>query len=537
MSDDPVAPEARWRAVVSVLGVAVVAAVVFAPAIGHGFVNFDDRSYVVDNDVVRRGLHLDGVRWAFTTWTLSNYHPLTWLAHMLDVTLWGVTPAGHHAVSVGWHAVNAALVVILMHRLSGQRGLAIGVALLWALHPLRVESVAWISERKDLLSGFFFLVCLLAWIEGRRRRRDALLVIALVAFVLGLLAKSMLVTVPPLLVVLEVLVLSREAPPSRAARGLLALAFVVTVGFAVLTTQTQSDAMMPIPLLDRVAGAPVNLWRYVTMTAWPTDLAAIYPVERGGPSAFAVVVAVAGLVLVSGVALAVRGRSALVLAGWLWFLGMLVPVSGVIQVGRAAVADRYTYLPHLGLFLAVGVGLDLARRRRPAVVHWRVAPVVLVILAVACVPATIDQISIWRDSRTLFTATTTRAPGSAFAHDALAGELLEDGERDAAFIEARTAVTLAPDVPRYQERLARILIFRGDLDEADRVLRAVLARHPDHASSRFTWSALLRQQGRLDEALAALRQAAVDAAATGDVAFAARLNRILASQPSEALPR
>lgn len=519
---------AGWRSAALVCVVGIVVAAVFLPAVGHGFVNFDDRSYLVDNQVVLRGLHLDGLKWAFTTWMLSNYHPLTWLAHMLDVTLWGVEPAGHHASSVVLHAVNAGLVVCLMNRLTGRWSLAVSVALLWALHPLRVESVAWISERKDLLSGFFFLACLLTWIEGRRRHRDALLTISIVLFILGLLAKSMLVTIPPLLVLLEALVLSRETPLSRVGRALVPLAFVITVGFSVLTTQTQSAAIMPLPLFDRLAGAPVNLWRYVKMTAWPSELAAIYPVDKDGPSVRDVLVAIAGLLLLTSAAVKLRRRSTLVLCGWLWFLGMLVPVSGVIQVGRAAVADRYTYLPHLGFFLAVGVALALLQSRR--------APLFMAIFATASVPATVDQISIWRDSRTLFEATTKRAPGSAFAHDALAGELLEAGEIEDALVRAREAVALSSGVPRYQERLARILIFRGKIDEADRVLRTVLQQHPSHARSRFTWSTLLRQQGRHEEALAALRQASVDAAATGDAALASRLNVILASLPQGPVP-
>ncbi|MBM4280875.1 MAG: hypothetical protein FJ137_08965 [Deltaproteobacteria bacterium] len=518
---DPSARDSHVRRVA--IAAFVVTAVVFAPAVRNEFVNYDDHAYVVENAEVLQGLGLRGVRWAFTTVTLSNYHPVTWLAHMLDVTCFGTNAAAHHAVSVFWHALNAALAVLVVVALTGRVKIAAATTALFALHPLRVESVAWVSERKDLLSGFFFLVCLLAYVRHRRTGVASWWGVAFVACALGLLAKPMLVTVPPLLVLLDVVVLGEGAPVDRARAALWRCLpfFLLSFVFVVLTLQTQADAMMDVatfPLATRLQNAPVNLARYLALTVWPDPLAAIYPVRPTGAPATLVIVALLVLGAVTALAARRARREPLLLLGWLWFVGMLVPVLGLFQAGRAAVADRYTYLPHLGLFLAVAVLAASVAARGPVVLAWA---------SLAFVPRTLEQIAVWQDTRTLFAHSVRHEPESPFAQDALAGELLADGDVPAAVDHARVAVALAPDVPRYRERLGQGLAVAGQVGEAEQVLRGVLATHPDHASARFLLSSLLHQTQRDPEATAQLQRAHADAEAAGDAALLRRIRPIL----------
>lgn len=500
----------------------IVTVAVFAPAVHNDFVNYDDHAYVLKNPHVRAGLCADGLVWAFTTTSMSNYHPLTWLSHMLDVSLFGLDPAAHHAVSVFWHGTNAALAFLLMLRLCRRLDVAAAVALCFALHPLRVESVAWISERKDLLSAFFFLLCLHFFVSWHRDGGRLFWWLSWLACLIGLLCKPMIVTVAPLLVVLELLVLS-DAPrvdSLRLAALRLLPFFLLSVAFSVLTVHTQSDALMDsdrYPLVDRVAAAAVNLCRYLQLTIWPRGLAAVHPLLPGGYPATQVLCACVVLVVVTGIVVVARRRQPLMLAGWLWFVGMLVPVLGLLQAGRAAIAERYSYLPHLGLFLALAVAARAAHPR---------GTIVLMVLCAGVVPATEDAIRMWRDSRTLFAASLESEPKSAFAHDALAGALLEASEREAAIRHARTAVELASDVPQYTERLAQALAVSGKNVEAEALLRGVLARHPDRGSARFALSALLHQDGREDEARAELRRALEDAEAALDEELIRRIRPI-----------
>lgn len=494
---------ARWqeRPVTIAAIVAVVTFIVFLPALGNDFVRYDDPAYVFENRVVQSGLSLEAVRWSFTTLSMSNWHPLTWLSYLIDSSLFGIEPLGFHATNVLLHAMCAALVVLVVSSLTGDALIAAAVALLFALHPLRVESVAWISERKDVLSGVFFLLTLLWYVKAVRTSSRAWHGFALVAFAAGLMAKAMIVTVPPLLLVIDVCFLQRR----DIGRALLEkVPYAVLAGVvSVLTVIAQEEAIVDVDrhgLGARVSNAVVSIARYLAMTAWPVDLNVGHRIPNEGWSTLAVFASAALVVALTAAfaAMALRWRDARALGGWLWFLGMLVPVLGLVQVGGAAMAERYTYLPHIGLLLALALALALAVPRVARAPLGVVATFgVALALALACVPRTIDQIGVWSSTRTLFAHAVTVTPDHAWMRMYLAGALIHesDDEADArlAVSEGATAIRLRPDDPALLAHFGLLLAKAGQREEAERALRAVLEVEPENAIARAELERIARE--------------------------------------------
>ena len=357
----------------------LVTAVVFGRALGLPFVSIDDPEYVTANPALRDGLHVATVRWALTTGHAANWHPLTWLSHALDVELFGLAPAGPHAVNVALHCASALLLLLLLRRLTGSLWRSALAAGLFALHPLRVESVAWVSERKDVLSTALWLGTMLAWaghVRAPSRRRLAL---AIGLYALGLMAKPMLVTLPFALLLLDAWPL-RRLPARQPARdrdlvlekwplfALSAAASVVT--FLVQRGVGAVRPLSAIPLAERLANGALAVWAYLGKWLWPVGLAVFYPLPERPVGLVPVAAALAGIALVSAAAWRWRARAPHLLVGWLWYLGTLVPVIGLVQVGHQAMADRYTYVPSIGLALAVVWSLPdvgaLGRRGRLA---------------------------------------------------------------------------------------------------------------------------------------------------------------------------
>ncbi|HSN92229.1 MAG TPA: glycosyltransferase family 39 protein, partial [Anaeromyxobacteraceae bacterium] len=378
----PEAPGAGWPAwagpsrwppgrarLLGALALAAGTLLLYAPVAGFEFVHLDDNRYVIDNPRVRGGISWDGVLWAFTTLHASNWHPLTWLSHMLDVELFGVRAGPHHLVNALLHAVDAALLFLALSRMTGARGRSLLVAALFAVHPLHVESVAWVAERKDVLSTLFGLLALLAYARHAERPRAGTYLAVVLAFAASLLSKPMWVTFPFLLLVLDFWPLRRMAGSGPADGGdalarpvlplrrllleklpLLALSAASSTVTVVAQGRGGSLAGLELPVPVRLANAAVSYVGYVRMTLWPADLAVFYPFREVG--AWEAIGAAA--LLAAATALAIRRARAFpeLAVGWLWFAGTLVPVVGVVQVGSQALADRYAYLPSAGLFLA-----------------------------------------------------------------------------------------------------------------------------------------------------------------------------------------
>ena len=445
---------------------------VYAQTAGHGFVNYDDPSYVSANSQVARGLSLDGFAWAFSSGHMSSWSPLTWLSHMLDVQLFGLDPGAHHMVSVALHAATSVLLFLVLSRMTGDRWRSAFVAALFALHPLRVESVAWVSARKDVLSGLFFVLSLGAWTRWVERPRASAYLLALGLFALGLLAKPMLVTLPFVLLLLDVW------PLRRGARGVRALVseklpfFVLAAASSLVTYAVQESGgavrtFDAVPLGVRLANLPVSYATYLVKTIWPTELTVFHPLPPMQPAW-----RVAGsLLLLGAISVAalrdVRRRPALAV-GWLWFIGMLVPVSGLVQVGGQAWAERYSYLPSIGLGVAAAWSVpSLAPRAL-----WPVRALAVGALSVAAL-LSFRQVGVWRDSISLWTH----------------------------------ALAVSPENYLAQSKLATLAIAAGRPDEAIARLELALHTNPAHAASHVTLAAALEQVGRADEARAHLERA------------------------------
>ena len=444
---------------------AFVTLVVFLPTGRFNFLNYDDTDYVTNNTFVKHGFTGAGLREAFTTFHASNWHPLTWLSHMTDCALFGLNPGAHHFVNVLFHAANAALLFILLLRLTEKLWPSALVAALFAWHPLHVESAAWISERKDVLSTFFALLTLLAYARFAKENSRRAYWLALLFFALGLLAKPMLVTLPFLLLLLDFWPLKRF--PLSAFRFPLLLEkipfFVLTAASCLVTFIAQKNGEAVVSLANvslryRLENAPVAATKYLVNFFCPYHLSPIYPMP-GNFSGVEVALAVSALALISLAAWRWRNSRPYFLVGWLWFLGTLVPVIGLVQVGGAAMADRYTYIPSIGFFIAlIFLAVDL-------LAEFQVPKTVVAIGAgtalAACIFATEFQLQFWRDSETLFRRAIAVTQNNDIALVNLGSALESENRFDEALAVDRQAEKIEPGRYQLHNNLGNILSRLG----------------------------------------------------------------------------
>jgi protein O-mannosyl-transferase len=389
-------------------------ALVFGQTVGHEFINYDDQQYVYENPQVEGGLTLRGIAWAFTTSHASNWHPLTWLSHMVDCQLYGLHAGGHHLTNILLHAAAAILLFLVLWRMTGDLWPSAFVAAVFAVHPLRAESVAWVAERKDVLSGLFFLLILWAYVSYARHPFSPIRYLTVVVlFALGLMAKPMLVTLPFLLLLLDYWPLGRIGLPAAGGGSfpfprrvvvekIPLLALAIASCMATFLVQVKAVvALDAIPISSRIANALVSYVAYMGNFFYPMGLAVFYPLPASGLPIWKVVGSTLALTGVSVAAQAWRRRFPYLFVGWFWYLGMFVPVIGLVQVGSHSMADRYTYLPQIGLCLAVTWGVTqiaVSRHYRRWVCGVASVLAVLVLMGIAW-----RQTSYWRDSETLFT--------------------------------------------------------------------------------------------------------------------------------------
>jgi tetratricopeptide (TPR) repeat protein len=512
--------QARW------VCLALIAAnlIVYASVRHHDFVNFDDDDYVTTNAVVLRGLTWHGVSWAFTTGYADNWHPLTWLSHMLDVQLYGLDPGAHHLTNLLFHIANTLLLFGLLHRMTVALGRSAFVAGLFAVHPLHVESVAWVAERKDVLSTLFWMLTLWAYVEyvkrpGPRRsdlRRSAVLGYSavLLFFALGLMAKPMLVTLPFVLLLLDFWPLGRVgASPSGATIGrllweklpLLALAALSSiVAFVVHRRGGAVISLGVTPLILRVENALISYVAYIGKMLWPARLAVLYPYAQSLPLWW-VAGAFLGLMGVSVAVICAGPRRPYLLVGWFWYLGALVPVIGLIQVGDQAMADRYTYIPLIGLFIIVAWGVPELLVRWPLRRIALRAAAALVILA--CAFAASGQLQYWENSTTLWTHALAVTTGNNIAHNNLGVALAGQGKIDEAIVQYSEALRTKPNYANAHNNLGVALDDQGKIDEAIAQYIEALRIRPDYANAHINLGVALANQGKIDEAIAHFTEA------------------------------
>ena len=539
---------------------AAATALVYYPVGRFPFISLDDPGYVSSNPRVQAGLSLDGLRWALATGHEANWHPLTWLSHMLDSQLYGPQAAGPHITNLLLHLATTLLLFRLLRQMTGALWRSALVAALFALHPMHVESVAWVSERKDVLSGFFCVLTLLAYAayvkqspvpspESRVQRPRSTVhsppstaspsrftfhvslpyLLSLLFFALGLMSKPMLVTLPFLLLLLDYWPLKRmknavecrkkESEPGTSSLFILRhssfillekLPFFLLAALSSAVTfvvQRSGGAVMPtteLSLSGRIANALVSYVRYVAKLVWPADLACFYPRPEHWP-VWQVAGAFLVLAVITALVLRLLTNHGYLAVGWFWYLGTLVPVIGLVQVGEQAIADRYSYLPSIGLFLMVAWGLGDIARLWPRLKPVLAAAAVLGLAGLLLV--TRQQVLYWRTSETLFRHTLAVTGDNPWVHCLLADTLADSGNFDEADAQCREALRLKPGFPEIQVLYAKVLARGKKLEQAAAVLSEVVQQNPADSAAQCALGSVFSQKGDFPAAIQHFRQA------------------------------
>ena len=523
-------------------GLVAITWIVFAQTLGHDFVNFDDPVYVSENPQIQEGVNWQNVLGAFTRVHSHNWHPSTTMSHMLDCQLFGLKPGAHHFVNVLLHSASVVLLFILLQQTTNGLWRSAFVAAIFAIHPLHVESVAWISERKDVLSGLFFMLTLLAYFHYTRQPGFWRYVTMAILFVCGLLAKPMLVSVPFVLLLLDYWPLQRfrgtRAPRLLAEKIPL---FVLSAGSAIATLIAQRGGIVQtaqLPVTWRVENAVSAYLIYIWQTFWPANLGLIYP-HPGRLPLWETACESALLILITGIVLVLRKRRPYFVTGWFWYLIMLLPVIGLVQVGSQAHADRYTYLPQIGLCIVVAWAVvDLLRpipyRRE---LFSIAAPLVVAILAWCAWIQTgywHDTERIWNrtfavtkqndighfnmgefllrthrfdEAITQFQIFLVHQPNDPNANFQIGSAFMEKGELDLAIRHFQKTLQLEPDNPEAETNLANVLLKAERVDEAVEHYRNIVRHEPRSALAHYNLAVGLHRQGRLSEAIVHYKEA------------------------------
>ena len=418
---------------------------VFGQTLRHDFVNYDDNRYVYENPVVREGLTSRGIIWAFTHSHSENWHLLTTLSHMLDCQLYGLNPGGHHFGNLLLHTIATLLLFLLLQETTSAVWASAFVAAVFAIHPLHVESVAWIAERKDVLSAVFFMVILLLYVWYSREPNAWRYLAVAMAFVCGLMSKPMLVTVPVILLLLDYWPLRRSERLMWLVLEKLPL-FGLSIASSIITLLVQRptiSSLAGLPLRTRIPNAIVSVALYLWQLIWPTKLAVFYPYPQVPYNAWLVIGCAAGIVVMTVATILLRKHSPYLLVGWLWYLVMLVPVLGIVQVGLQSHADRYTYLPLIGVFIAgTWLTVDLTRHLSYQRFVVSAGGVVVMLLLTAC---SYQQVGYWRDSISLWNRALSVTANNDVAHLCLAEALLQRGKLHEAIAHSQAAIDIRPE--------------------------------------------------------------------------------------------
>ncbi len=460
-----------------------VTLVVYSPMLTHSFLEYDDNVYVTGNPIVQRGLTVDGWTWAWTTLYFENWHPLTWLSHMLDCQLFGLSPAGHHLTNLLFHLANVLLVFLVLRRMTGATWRAALVAALFALHPLHVESVAWVAERKDVLSTFFGLLAARAYVRYVERPGPVWYGLLLAFFALSLLAKAMLVTLPALLLLLDYWPLRRfpaKADPisggiqtTRPASLLRLLGekvplLILSAGLCVVTLLAKPEAtavsLERSPLGGRIANTLTAYAAYLRKMVWPSDLAVFYPHAGGNWSWLPVIAASLVLAGLTVLAVGLRRQRPALFVGWFWYLGTLIPVIGLFQFNMQAMADRYTYFPLIGIFLALAWCIPERWGPEPQARAWLAVGVGGALAA--CLILTSFQIATWQDDNTLWRHTLQVTENNSWAEFELGTYLYNHDQREDGKAHLQRAVQLDPDDAPALQNLGLVLLDQGKVEDA-----------------------------------------------------------------------
>ena len=515
------------------VGLALATFLAFEQVRHNQFVNYDDGTYITENRHVKAGITRDSVIWAFTAIHPSgNWHPLTSLSHMLDCQLFGLNPSWHHMTSLLFHIASTLLLFWILKRTTGAVWRSVFVAAVFALHPLHVESVAWAAEHKDVLSGFLWMLTIFAYVRYTERPIIRRYLLVFLVFSLGLMAKPMLVTLPFVLLLLDYWPLNRfQRPDQNGTETVLQSKSVARVysgssvwrliaekiplfalagisGVITFIVQKKAGSVWGTEILSlnlRIANALVSYIKYIGKMIFPTRLAVLYPYSRKGFTSWQLIVCILILFVVSAFVIYTARRRRYLIVGWLWYLGTLVPVIGLVQVGAQSMADRYTYLPSIGVFIMVAWGVvELSAK-------WRYGKIVSVTLAglslVGLLMCTRTQVKHWRSSLTLCKHAIEVTEDNFLMHVNLGLALYSQGHVDEANSHYLTALQIKPGSPKAHNNLAVLMLEQGALEEAIKHCRQALRFRPSFADAHNNLGSALARIGKLDEAIEHFHQA------------------------------
>jgi len=479
-----------------------------SPTLNNGFIGYDDPAYVTQNPHVNTGLTRPNIVWAFSGAHASNWHPLTWVSLQLDCALYRLAPAGYHLTSLSLHIASTLLLFLWLSGVTGFRGRSAFVALAFGLHPVHVESVAWVAERKDVLSTLFWMLTLIAYTAYVRRPGAGRYLAVAALFTAGLLSKPMLVTLPFLLLLLDWWPLDRKESRSRLVLEKLPLVALAAISAAVtIWAQGQGGSLIALdrlPLELRLANAALSYIRYLGKTSWPVDLAVFYPFPVHGIPAWEVAGSVAALALATWLAYRARNRRPWLITGWCWYVLTLLPVIGIVQVGMQSMADRYLYVPMIGLLIAVSwqVG-DVCQAQQ----QTRIAAAAAGFALCICAVLSWRQAHVWQDGVTLFTHAIQVTEDNFVAHDNLGVELDRLGRPDEALAEYRETLRIRPGDRHGDENFAQAsfakgerLLRQGDVQGALAAFRDGLRYRPRNALALMSLGVALARSGQPVEA-------------------------------------
>ncbi len=482
---------------------AMITFAVYSQVIWHDFINLDDNKYVTDNPIVNKGLTIEGVKWAFNIGYESNWHPLTWLSHMLDCQIFGLNPAGHHLVNVFIHIINTLLLFAILNAMTGSIWCSAFAAAAFALHPLHVESVAWIAERKDVLSTFFAMLTIAAYLRYTKKPSIQRYLPAILLFALGLMSKPMLITLPFVLLLLDYWPLNRiEGVNSKTLIPLIIEKipfFVLSALSSIITfiAQQKGGAVLDItlhPFRLRLVNAIVAYAKYIIKIVYPTQLAVIYPFDDFKTLVYQAIPAALLLIAISIIVIRLSKTHRYLFVGWFWYLGTLVPVIGLVQVGIQSMADRYTYIPSIGLFIIAAWGLPelFAKWRYRQRALWAISAIVLLSWSVN----SLYQLTFWQNSIELLEHTTNVTKNNALVYGNLAAAYNDIGQPQKAIEVCNKALSLKPDDTK---ALTNLGIAFGQLkkyDDAIKTLKKGIEINPNDAELHYNLAYTYTQAGQ-----------------------------------------
>ncbi len=516
------------RSLLVCLILALTTFAVFYQVHSFGFVNFDDPEYICDNPNIQAGITLKTIEWAFTASYAANWHPLTWLSHILDCQLFGLNPAGHHIVSLIFHLANTLLVFLIFKRMTNALWQSAFVAALFALHPLHIESVAWITERKDVLSTFFWLLTMAAYLRYVKRPNIARYLLTLLVFAAGLMTKPMLVTLPFILLLLDYWPLARiplgqnkkQTNTSLQRRIFYSLirekipffALSAVSGVITFLAQRSGEATVSLdlfPLKFRIINAIISYSAYIEKMFWPVRLAFFYPHPGENVSILYAAISSVFLLTITIVILRFSKNHRYLFTGWFWYIGTLVPVIGIVQVGSQAMADRYSYITLTGLFIIIAWGLPellakwLSAAPQRKIALWITSLAVLSVLTVC----TYFQTRYWKDSIVLCQHALEVTKDNLPAHFGITPNLLKQGRYEEAAWHYSEAIRIKPDSPMALDGLAVALCYLGRIDEAIVYYEKALKIQPRYTMAHNNLGMAFCRQGKFEQAIVHFKQA------------------------------